>query len=199
MLDSELITGIKKGDQKAYNTLYKEYYVALCFYARRFTGDKETAEEVVQATIFKLWEKREEIEIQSSLKAYLFRMVQNNSLNHLKQLQIVNQFAKEYTEKLKFAQDYYIITQEDGQSLYIVHELEKEVNEAINQLPEQCRDIFVMSRFQGLKNQEIADKKGVTINTVQKQISIALQKLRELLKHHLPFFIWELIIVLKIW
>ena len=71
----------------------------------------------------------------------------------------------------------------------IANELEKSVTESINILPDQCRKIFIMSRFDGFKHQDIADKLGVTINTVQRQISIALEKLRVALKKYLALFL----------
>jgi RNA polymerase sigma-70 factor (ECF subfamily) len=188
---------IKYGDREAFRELYKEFYVGLCVHARRFLGDKESAEEVVQEVFLRLWERRESLDIHETIGAYLFQSVRNASLNHLKHLQIVHKFRQDVTEQLKDAEDYYTLTQENGQSIYLAKELENHIYSAIEELPEQCKAIFKMSRFEGLKNQEIANQKGVTLNTVQKQISIALEKLREILGPYLkaivPFFMfWRL-------
>ena len=194
MTEQELIVKINKGDTAAFRWLYREYYIALCTYAKKFTHDAMLAEEVVQNTFFKIWENRKSIIIRESLVAYLYRSVQNNCLNHLKHLQIVNRFNEYYSKKLREAEEYYTITQETGQSLYIAKELENKIYDAIEKLPEQCREIFKLSRFEYLKNSEIAEKKGVTLNTVQKQISIALAKLREALS---PFLTIVIAIFLK--
>lgn len=189
----------KQEDHEAFRELYKEFYVGLCVHARRFLGDKESSEEIVQEVFLRLWEHKDAIDIQQSISAYLFQSVRNACLNHLKHLQIVQKFRAEITDKLKSAQDYYAITQENGQSIYLAKELENHIHSAIENLPEQCRKVFKMSRFDGLKNHEIADQTGVTINTVQKQISIALEKLREKLNPYLkamaPFLmLWRFLL-----
>ena len=171
--------------ETAFNTnfhwLYKNFYVPLCTYAFRITTNKEIAEEIVQDTFLKIWEHKESLVSVDSLPGYLYRAVRNNCLNHLKHLAIVHKYEDFYSQMLASAEDYVTVTQENGQSLLISKEFEEQVYEAIDKLPEQCRQIFKLSRFEGLKNNEIAEKKGVTINTVQKQISIALEKLREML------------------
>lgn len=186
MKGSELRKDLKTEYQGVFQSLFKEYYIPLCVYAIRFIHEKNTAEEIVQDTFAKLWEQKENLESIDSLQAYLFRMVRNNCLNYLKHLQVVNKYNQYYNQLLEQAGDYFAITRETGQSILIAKEIEKHIFNAIEKLPQQCREIFKLSRLDGLKNQEIADKKGVTINTVQKQISIALEKLREMLKPLLP-------------
>lgn len=195
MHTEELITNLTKGNPEAFRFLFDEYYVALCVYAFRFTRDKPSAEEVVHETFVKLWEHRGRIGITDSLTGYLYKAVQNNALNYLKQLQIRNKYNNAYLQKLKDAEDFFTISQETGQSALMAKELESKINEAIEELPEQCKEIFMMSRFGGLKNKEIADKKKVTVNTVQKQISIALEKLRKSLDAYLPKLVHLLLFI----
>ncbi len=180
-----LISRIKQGDQDAFRVLYTEFYVGLCIHAKRFLRNKESAEEVVQEVFLRFWERREFINIYENIGSYLFQSVRNGCLNHLKHLQVAHKFEQGVMEQLQEAEDFYTLTQENGQSIFIARELETYINKAIDMLPEQCREIFKMSRFDGFKNQEIADKKGVTIHTVQKQISIALEKLRVTLSPYL--------------
>ena len=92
MTDPEIIDKICKGDHTAFQWLYQKYYIGLCTYAHRFTKNKSTAEEIVQQSIFRLWEKRGSLQINESIVAYLFRTVKNNCLNHLKHQQIVNRY-----------------------------------------------------------------------------------------------------------
>lgn len=182
-------TGMKQDDPATFQQLYAHYYLALCVYARRFTRSKEIAEEVVQEVFLKLWEHQRQLTISDSLKGYLYTAVRNQCLDHLKHLQVVHKFDEYYSHLLKEAEDLYIFSQESGDAIMIANELEKSVTEAIDSLPEQCRKIFMMSRFDGLKHQVIADNLGVTINTVQRQISIALEKLRVALKKYFTLFL----------
>jgi len=189
MTQNDIITRLRQSDPSIFQWLYKEYYVALCTYAKKFTRDSQSAEEVVQDAFLKIWENRETLIIRESLIAYLYRTVQNNCLNYLRHLQVINKFNEYYTEKLHEAMEYYSITQENGLSVFIANELEDKIYEAIEKLPAECREIFKLSRFENLKNGEIAELKGITLNTVQKQISIALGKLREALKPFLSLII----------
>jgi RNA polymerase sigma-70 factor (ECF subfamily) len=140
----------------------------------------------VHETFVKLWEHKDNFEITESVSGYLYKSVQNNALNQLKKEQVKNKYSEAYAEKLRSAEEYFTVTQESGLSVLLAKELESKILEAIDTLPDQCKDIFKLSRFAGFKNQEIADKKKVTIHTVQKQISIALEKLRKSLDDYLP-------------
>jgi RNA polymerase sigma-70 factor, ECF subfamily len=188
MTDNELLTRLNNEDLSAFQELYLQYYVPLCVYAKQYTKIKEIAEEIVQDLFLNIWEQKGQLKKIISLKAYLFTAIRNQCLNHLKHLQIVQGYNEYYTQLLKDAQDYYILSQETGDSIMIANELEKSLMEAIDSLPESCRKIFLMSRFEGLKHQDIADNLGVTLHTVHKQISIALDKLRLALKIYLVTF-----------
>jgi RNA polymerase sigma-70 factor (ECF subfamily) len=195
MHHKDLTIFLAKGEPEAFRLLFDEYFNPLCLYALRFTRDKSSAEEVVHETFVKLWEHREHIGITESLSGYFYKSVQNNALNYLKKEQIKNKYSEAYAERLKHAEEYFTVTQESGLSIVLAKELESRILEAVDSLPEQCREIFKLSRFAGLKNQEIAEKKQVTINTVQKQISIALEKLRKSLSYYLPKVIHLLVFI----
>lgn len=189
MTERHLTIELDNGDLKAFQTFYSDYYVPLCVYAHRFTKDKEIAEEAVQEVFLKLWEQQGQLKITESLKAYLFTAVRNQCLNHLKHLQVVNKFQHHYSQQLKEAEEYYVISQEIGDSIMIANELQNTITEAVDTLPAQCRKIFIMSRFEGLKHQDIADNLGITLHTVHRQISIGLEKLRRSLKVYLSIFL----------
>lgn len=197
MTEGQLIDKINEGEMDVFRHLYKEYYPSLCIYAKRFTKEKEIAEEVVQDIFIKLWEQRGNLIIKGSIKSYLFISVKNHCLNHLKHLQVINKFNEYYTQLVKDAQEYYNISQESGDSLLIVNELQEKLSKEIELLPEQCRKIFLLSRLDGLKHQEIAAKLGVSVNTVHRQTSIALEKLRAALKDYLTLFLLLLRIFLE--
>jgi RNA polymerase sigma-70 factor, ECF subfamily len=189
MEDAQIVNRINKGELDIFHFLYKEYYPSLCVYAKRFTKSNELAEEVVQDVFIRLWEQQGHLDIHTSFKAYLFVSVRNNCLNHLKHLQVVNKFNEHYTRLLQDAQELYAVSGESGDSLLIAKELEEKVNQEIELLPEQCRKIFIMSRYDCLKHQEIADKLDVTINTVHRQTSIALERLRLALRNYLTLLL----------
>lgn len=180
-MDSNTTNHSEADDNTKFHWLYKDFYIPLCIYAFKITKNKEIAEEIVQDTFLKIWEHKESLGSVSSIPGYLYRSVRNNCLNHLKHLNIVHKYEDSYSQLLASAEDYLAITQENGQSILISKEFEVLIYQAIEKLPEQCRQIFKLSRFEGLKNSEIAEVKGITLNTVQKQISIALEKLREML------------------
>lgn len=182
-------------DKEFFRLLFARYFGPLCLYTMRFTHDKASAEEIVHDTFVKLWERREKIEVKENVVAYLYKSVQNNALNYLKSEQTRRKYSEAYSDKMTQAQDFYAITQESGLSVLLAKELEAKIIEAVESLPVRCKEIFKLSRFSGLKNQEIADKKSITLNTVQKQISIALEKLHEMLDDHLPKVIQYLILI----
>jgi RNA polymerase sigma-70 factor, ECF subfamily len=189
MTEKQIIDSINKGELGVFHYLYKEYFPSLCIYAKNFTRNKEIAEDVVQDVFISVWEQQGHLDIEVSFKSFLFVSVRNGCLNHLKHLQVVNKFNEDYTQLLMDAQELYSVSQESGDSLMIANELEEKLFKEIELLPEQCRKIFLMSRFECLKHQEIADKLNVTINTVHRQTSIALEKLRLSLKSYLTFFL----------
>ncbi|HQP77579.1 MAG TPA: RNA polymerase sigma-70 factor [Saprospiraceae bacterium] len=179
-------------DTEYFRKLYKEYYSALCVYATTFTRDNQIAEEVVQDVFVKIWESGNTLSINTSISSYLFTSVKNASLNHLKHLQVVNRFSEYYTRKYQNAQDLYYLSQETGDSLLIARELEEQLMKEIESLPDRCRKIFKMSRFENMKHQEIADKLGVTVNTVHRQTSIALKRLKRIIIKSLALLVLSL-------
>lgn len=163
-----LIQRIKKGDEKAFEIIYKSYYASLCVYAKKFTLQTEASREIVQNIFYKLWEKKEEIEIQKSLKSYLFRAVHNNSLKYLNS----RKFDEDYR---KFNEDMIMNKKEFIPDF----DLKEKLNSSIDELPPQCKKIFIMSRLDNLKHLEIAQQLGISEKTVEVQIrraNIALRK-----------------------
>lgn len=158
-------------DDHAFEQLFKTHYKALHAYANTMLRDEDMAEEIVQQMFLKFWEKRELLGVQSSIKAYLYKCVHNDTLNYLKHQKI----------KTKY-QDYasYSMNSENEPASHKVEltELETRLQEALNELPEHCRTIFQMSRFEELKYREIADQLNISIKTVENQMGKALKILR---------------------
>lgn len=172
-------------DEEFFHRLYTKYYTALCLYANKFVENREVAEELVQDVFLNNWEQRHNLQNIEFMGAYLYKSVYNASMNHLKREQLNFKYRNHYMQLIQNGEDYFTISRDNGESAVMARELEDEINTAIQNLPEKCREIFELSRTHGLKNKEIAEQIGITINTVEKQISIALQKLKDALSKHL--------------
>ncbi len=178
-------TEIDFGHEDTLNRIYLELYAGLHRYAFTFVQDAALAEEMVHQVFLKLLERQTPIMIHTSVKSYLYRSVYHECLNHLKQqktrqtIHLDNLHDAAHTEtpaaKLQYT------------------EFETQVHAAINDLPEQCRTVFQLSRFEELKYHEIATQLGLSVKTVETQMSRALKKLRVNLADYLPLLVAALI------
>lgn len=173
---------LKEGDETAFEMIFKSHYQPLCNYAYTFLLDRDDAEEVVQATFLNIWEKREGITVDTSLKSYLYRAVRNSCLNAIKHTKV----KKKHAEDSIHTSD---STYESVTQSVISAELDQKIGEALMMLPEQCRLVFKMSRFEDLKYSEIAEQLNISIKTVENQIGKALKIMREELREYLPILI----------
>nr|WP_293299314.1 RNA polymerase sigma-70 factor [Pedobacter sp. UBA4863] len=155
----------------AFEQLFKMHYKALHAYANMLLKDVATAEEVVQSMFLKLWEKRDLLEVQSSIKAYLYKCVYHDSLNLLKHEQVKQKY-QDFT--VHTMNTHYQAASHKAE----LSELQKELQFALNALPEQCRIIFQLSRFEELKYREIAERLNISVKTVENQMGKALKILR---------------------
>jgi len=177
--DELLIRQIKAGDKSSFEVVFRKYYQELCQHAFRFVTDTNLAEELVQDFFFKFWIKRESLVVSTSLRPYLFRAVQNHSLNHIEHQKI----SRKYADYIGFQ------TQGNGSpfsDFMIEKELEQQIQKSIVALPARRREIFELSRFEGLKYQEIADRLEINVKTVESQMTKALEQLRNELSEYLP-------------
>lgn len=178
-LDSNVIQQFRDGDKKAFSQLFNAYYKPLLKYAFTFLNSAEEAEDIVQQCYIKLWEKREQ-DIHTSIRAMLYKMVHNASLNRVTQLKV----------RLEYTKDIQRSGSNDVTDNFVHgNELVQKVNEAIEKLPEQCKRIFKMSRIEEKKYQEIADELKLSIKTIENQMGKALKILRDELKDYLPVFL----------
>lgn len=184
---------LKKGDEKTFISLFEAYYVSLCAYSRRYVGRKDIAEDIVSETFFKIWENRKKLEIKTSIKAYLFQAVANNSLNHLRKLnreEKIDDYFKESHDNIGFHE----VSENLTEQSIMMKELNTRIEDAVSQLPKQQQIAFRLKRFEGKKNKEIADEMGLAVKTVEMHLSKAMFSLRENLKDCLPaFFLFMLL------
>lgn len=179
--EKEIFSLLQKGNAYAYELIFRRYYLSLCGFAARFVGQPETAEEIVQEIFLKLWEKKSSFSIDSSLKSYLFRAVYNSCLNYHMHAKIENKylsFLKETSLRNETGSDPVLDS-------LAYKELNEKITEAIERLPAECKKIFKMSRFDGMKYAQIAEQLRISVKTVETQISRALLRLRSELKEFL--------------
>jgi len=193
-LPTNSIKGLIIGDEETYIFLFREYYVSLCSYSRRYVGRKDVAEEIVSDTFLKIWETRESLQINTSVKAYLFQAVCNNSLNYLRKLKkeqtLDEYFLETSSENIGFAS----ISEEVEEQSLTMDGISEKIEDAVNLLPEQQQKVFRLKRFEGKKNKEVAEIMGLSIKTVEMHLSKATLNLRKNLKDYLPSFLLFLLL-----
>jgi RNA polymerase sigma-70 factor (ECF subfamily) len=182
LTDQELFEALATGDITAFEMYFRSYYQPLCNYAYTFLRDKEESEEIVQSTFLSVWEKRSALNIRTSAKSYLYAMVRNACLNAIKHEKIKQRHAG---EEMALAQPGY----ESVSQIVASNELEGRITAALEKLPEQCRLVFKLSRFEELKYSEIADQLNISVKTVENHMGKALKIMREQLKEYLPLII----------
>jgi RNA polymerase sigma-70 factor (ECF subfamily) len=178
MNDSGLIERLKNRDEAAFEEVFKENFKSLHSYAIALLKDETVAEEMVQNVFFKLWERQEQITISGSIRAYLYRAVHNESLNHLKHMKIRRDHQLYVSHRGEERVD-------GGAKKVQLKELQEELHQALNELPEQCRTVFQLSRFEELRYREIADKLQISVKTVESHMGKALKLLRARLSEFL--------------
>lgn len=177
-------------DSQDFETFYLDNFQALHRYAFTILNDSELAEEMVHRVFLKILERKDPLNVHASLKAYIFRSVNNECLNYIKHQKVKQTYQSYATNEMDNFP-------ETPSSKLSYKELELQLKQAINDLPEQCRTIFQLSRFEELKYGQIADQLGISIKTVEAQMSKALKRLRVELADYLPLIVWMLII--KLW
>lgn len=175
-----LLSAIQRGDQKAFDTLFRKYYPTLCAYGHRFV-DLEDAEEIVQDSLLWIWENRENLIIEISLSSYLYKMIYRKALNKLAHIDAAQRANTQFYEEMKeMLQD---------TDIYQIEELTQQIKDAIANLPESYREAFVMHRFQDMSYKEIAEILEISPKTVDYRIQQALKQLRLDLKDYLPLLL----------
>ena len=163
---------IKIGDTQAFELLFRKYYVRLCGFANKFLNEPEEAREIVQDVFTKIWESREDIDPEESLRAYLFKITQNMSINKLRRKQVESKYIDIY--RLVYIEQMEISPYES----FLADELVDNITTAIEKLPPKCRRVFDLSRTDCLKYSEIATALQISVKTVEAHMCKALQILR---------------------
>ncbi len=173
----DILKRLKENDRSALKELFQLHYLGVCRSIQRLVKEKATVEDLAQEVFLRFWNKRHRIEIKSSLPAYLHRMATNEALGYLRSLKTFEEEEMLLNSETEGAQNV--------EMQYLNTELEDHIKAAIKELPPKCRAVFVLSRFEELTYQEIADRMDISIKTVENQMGRALRLLRAKLRSYL--------------
>ena len=180
LMDDSAGNKLVSADSAQFENVFKTHFKNLHAYAISIVKDEDDAEEIVQNVFFKIWEKQKQINIEQSLTAYLYKSVYYESLNFLKHAKVKAVYRAQAGGESNG---------ENATDNLILKELRQQIDGAIKELPEQCRTVFQMSRFEGLKYREIADQLGISVKTVENHLGKALKVLRSKLLEYLPVLV----------
>lgn len=171
-------------DRGSFEAVFRQFFPALMTFARKYLQDEDSAREVVHIVMINLWEKREAIDASESLKPYLFKAVHNRCLNVMRD-------RRKFSEELVTEP----LSDRDVQEQMELMELDAKINQVIDSLPERCKEVFEMNRFEGKRYKEIAEDLGISVKTVENQMSKALKILRDQLASYLTVLFWVFLLL----
>ena len=188
--EEKIWISIQQKDEQSFELYYKEQYKFLFLAACKYLGDATFAQELVNDVFMKIWQDADKITIQTSLRSYLYRAVVNRCLNELDKRKRDKQQHVELGKQIAEGFEWKEMER---------MELEIRLYEAIDELPDQCRKVFQMSRFEELKQQEIADRLGISLKTVKNHMTVALQRLSRVLDQWNSLPLWIIVIKYFFW
>lgn len=185
--DLELLKKIKNNDEIAFKVIFNKYYSRLYYFILEFISLDDIAENIVQDTFFTLWNKRHELKVNSNLSAYLFTVARNNCLYKLRDQRYKQRlFSTKSFDQNELDMNTEILSSLDS-SAYTFEEIDRIIEKTLEELPPQCKKVFILSRFEERKNKEIAEELNISVKVVEKHISKGLKKFKTSLKDYLPF------------
>ena len=171
-----LLEALRKGEEKAFEYLFDRYYEGLLNYAGRIVRETELAYDLVQETFCKLYEDHANLNIHLSIKSYLYKSVYNSCLNEIKHRKVVNNHIDRELLDFYFSE---IVQTPEAELALLGENINNALREAIDKLPERCREVFVLSKMEELSNKEIAERLNISVKTVEVQMTKALSRLRK--------------------
>jgi len=182
---NQLFTSLAQGDNLAFEKLYKLYFPRLYAFAFKIINDSGLAKDVVQNVFIKVWELRASFSFENP-EAFIYQMVRNASLNYVRHLRVVDNLKSRIQNQFQGEELYYIDMVGNEPYILIEKELNEKILEVMNSLPEKCLIVFRMSRLEGLKNAEIAERLNISLKAVEKHITKAMKVYKENFPEYLP-------------
>lgn len=171
--DRELLKLFQSDSEKAVETLFNIYYAALCKRVNRIINNSVMAEDIIQDVFYTFWEKRDKININTSIGSYLNRMALNAAFTYIRKVKNVN--IIELNDQIATSQNN---AEEGGDEKYMFHEMQTKICSIIESLPPKCKLIFTMSRHEEMSNRQIAEHLSISVKTVENQMTKALRIFR---------------------
>ena len=185
--DIELLEKLKNDDEIAFKVIFNKYYSRLYYFILEFVSLDDISENIVQDTFFTLWNKRHELKEDSNLNAYLFAIARNNCLYRLRDQRFMQKlFITNSPGQDELEMNMEVLNTLDC-SAYAFEEIDRIIEKTLEELPPQCKKVFILSRFEERKNKEIAEELNISVKVVEKHITKGLNKFRVSLKDYLPF------------
>lgn len=176
MEETDIKEGLRRRCNNSYEYVFKKYYSGLCSYTTSILKDEYCAEDIVQELFASIWLRADKNNVRGSLKNYLYTAARNRCFDFLKHQKV----HSKYMERIVHNEKYYTL-----ESWMISEEILKTFNRTLKNFPPRCKEVFIRSRIDGLKNQEIASELGLSIRTVEHHISSGLIELRNNLRPYL--------------
>lgn len=186
--DQFWIENVQNGDERAFEILFKKYYLSLTRFVWRYVNSKAIAEELIQELFTILWEKRDKLDMDTkkSIRAYLYKSARNLALNQKKERKIKDKYVSEWMEQKENPEIYF-------RDEYREERIRKAIAQAIEELPPRGKMTYKLHRYDGLTYEEIAAVMDVSVKTVESQMTRTLKILRERLSYLLPFLVLALL------
>ncbi len=174
----------------SYEEMFRTYFSQLCYFARKYVTDVDTSKELVHNVFVTIWENRSEFDFNKPAKSYLFTAVYNRCMNHIRD-------QKKFASHQNLDEAETLLEHSVNNDYLVAAELESDIWKAINTLPEKCKEVFILSRFEGKKYHEIAEHLNISVKTVETQMTKALKSLREYLADYLHLLM--IFLINKLW
>ena len=182
LYENILLSKLKAGDKSAFTVIFSAYYSGLVVFANSFLKDLKIAEEIVQDVFVKIWDERAGLDIKTSVKSYLLKIIHNKCIDWRRHVKVRDRYSADFKENAEIF-DY------DPEHYLLGSEIQDKIDKALAELPADVAETFRMSRYEGLKYHEIAEKQNVSVRTIEVRVGKALQMLREHLKDYLAILI----------
>jgi len=181
-LNNELVNSLRQGKERTFRAIFIAYFESLEVFAGNYVEDQDVAKDIVQEAFTNLWIRRSALSGNTNLKAYLYQTTRNNCLNYLKRLKVREKYEKRTLDNYNdLLLNYEALVQLNFDAISY-NELIEVLHRAISELPLKCREVFELSRYDGMKNNEIAEKLNISVKAVEGHISKALKQLKNKLK-----------------
>lgn len=197
-LNEFLFLQFKSGNEAAFEQIFKSNYNKIAGFCNQFLSDKDKAASLAQEAFINLWINRSKIQSANGVKSFLYTFAKSSCLNYIRHQKVVSKYESHQLKKLENELNAEVLNDFDFDTLEF-SELEQLIFKSIAELPDKCQQVFIMSRFEGKKNKEIADELQISVKSVEANITRALKTLSKQLADYLPAILVEVIVSYMSW